>query len=166
MALLCVVLPHGENPKTTLWENINLSDEPLPYWWPDVQTAYRVLVVGLLGFSCAAATTRSYPGDTGVVPERWRKLSVDVCSAVAPLLVLVQVMGTTLVYSRRYIFEPQTGPGLWLTAVAAFLCLAEETGKDTARREPKKTKIPAPQAVVATKPTVQKRRARYRPTIF
>ena len=162
-ALLCAVLPHGQNPVTTIWRPVDHAAEPLPYWWSDVQTAYRILLVGLLGISCVAATTRSYDGDAKVVPPAWRKASVVACAVVAILLILIQVMGTTLVYSRRYIFEPYTAPGLWMTAIAAFLCLAEPTGEGPPEKPGAAKKVPASAAGARKQPpppTVGAARAR------
>lgn len=128
-SLLAIELAHGIDPSFYIWKTPNPSSEPLPYWWPDVQMAYVILLVGLIGAANISAITRTHKnGDNDLVVNlEWRHLSIHIAGAVSVGLILLQIMGTSLVYSRRFVYEPYTGPGLWFGAVVGLLSLLEAT---------------------------------------
>jgi hypothetical protein len=115
LATLVVVLDHGKQPWFTLtaFEGDAFS-VPYPEGYAADHEVYGVAVTLVVSALLAATETRI---DTGSVRATW------VAAVLAVVLLLLQIYGTSLVYSTRLAPNEAafTGPGLWLSAPLAHL---------------------------------------------
>jgi hypothetical protein len=115
LATLVVVLDHGKRPWFTLtaYEG-DAATVPYPEGYAADHEAYGTVVTLVLSALLAATAARI---ESGNVRATW------VAGGLALVLLLLQIYGTSLVYSTRLApTEPaHTGPGLWLSAPLAHL---------------------------------------------
>ena len=117
---MAVGLDHGEEPRFGVgWRELGQDEAPFPDWWPDWHSVYSSLLTLLLSTLCVSATTRR------AEPQPARGWWVLLCCVVSVFLLWLQLAGTVLVYSVRYTYLPQTGPGLWLPITCICIALVK-----------------------------------------